>query len=827
MSTSSARRDAISSFVRYFLPFWVILACVKGIQSVFYPDPYIVSDTGEYIWAAETLRPNPYKPIGYSYFLALARLLGGPLTTVLLQATLRALSVQVLGEVLRRYVRWPRWAVLGTMLCIALDPLTLFLDHHLLSDGLFIAASTLALAATIGHVCAEREPSRWMWLSVGIGASLVALALRFVGLALPAALVVACIVYGGPGRLARVAAVAIPTVALVAWLCGQVEREYGVFRMTTFDGWTFAGNIGPIISVRPGDGDDVEDPELRLLTEYYATFPPDMLSENDADWHRWSSDSPGKRLLWAFFHPLRGGGDAADEFVRRYREESPSWHTTASRLFARYDNPYGYGRGQDQPYHHAYVLVNELLRTFARSWIAEHPVSYLRDYYLDSLVRVFTTGKLMNGGRYQMRKRADPVLDDFWPGEETLHWGPPHGDVVFALAPSMRWVLRLEWLIGFVLAGAALARSRLRVRDRVRTFGVATFAFALAFGAATALSHTMQARYVTPLVPWMVVSIAFGVFGPAQPWVRPDVFPRPSRRLRRVAVGVAAMGLAVVLFRVVGVMSEGARIDPDVAARRWFRANAIPAPSVVIEGAQRAKDWYRDLGDLRLIIVPIPTDVMGPSACDPLYDPRWFVDVDYAVVSSEFEDVPDSVSAPRASELRRHLASTWTELATFDAREHDGWAVHVYGRPSDDAADSTGGADDALAGLDDVPCGLTADFLSTIGRAAYRRGRPESAVELYESAVALCPDSEFARYDLGALYVDLERYADAVAMLERAVALDPRRTESHNNLGVARAHLGDVRGAAAAFAAALKLDPTNELARANLEIMQGLIDDGE
>ena len=40
--------DASLTFWRYFLPFWIAFGVVKIIQIFLYPDPYLISDSGEY-----------------------------------------------------------------------------------------------------------------------------------------------------------------------------------------------------------------------------------------------------------------------------------------------------------------------------------------------------------------------------------------------------------------------------------------------------------------------------------------------------------------------------------------------------------------------------------------------------------------------------------------------------------------------------------------------------------------------------------------------------------------------------------------------------------
>ena len=66
--------DRIKKWHAYFWPFLVAYIAVKIVQIILYPDPYQMSDTSDYLKSAILLRTNPFKPLGYSLFLAFGRL---------------------------------------------------------------------------------------------------------------------------------------------------------------------------------------------------------------------------------------------------------------------------------------------------------------------------------------------------------------------------------------------------------------------------------------------------------------------------------------------------------------------------------------------------------------------------------------------------------------------------------------------------------------------------------------------------------------------------------------------------------------------------------
>jgi O-antigen ligase/Tfp pilus assembly protein PilF len=70
-----------------------------------------------------------------------------------------------------------------------------------------------------------------------------------------------------------------------------------------------------------------------------------------------------------------------------------------------------------------------------------------------------------------------------------------------------------------------------------------------------------------------------------------------------------------------------------------------------------------------------------------------------------------------------------------------------------------------------------------MGRAYYRRGDTEAAIESHERALTLHPNSLNAHNNLGIAYRKAERTNEAILSLRRAIQLFPDFIEAHNNLG--------------------------------------------
>jgi len=82
------------------------------------------------------------------------------------------------------------------------------------------------------------------------------------------------------------------------------------------------------------------------------------------------------------------------------------------------------------------------------------------------------------------------------------------------------------------------------------------------------------------------------------------------------------------------------------------------------------------------------------------------------------------------------------------------------------------------------------ELTETLARAEFESGRFAAARDLFASLVELAPDSDYARFGLGASLVRLGRYRDALPHLTMATVMHPGRAEYEQLLERARAVTG-------------------------------------
>jgi len=98
--------------------------------------------------------------------------------------------------------------------------------------------------------------------------------------------------------------------------------------------------------------------------------------------------------------------------------------------------------------------------------------------------------------------------------------------------------------------------------------------------------------------------------------------------------------------------------------------------------------------------------------------------------------------------------------------------------------------------------------LNNSGLALHSHSLYLEALEKFQAALALEPDSPIILNNRGVCYFSLELFDDAIQSYKKSVAFDPRHVVAHNNLGNAQIKLFQLEEALNSYDQALALDPS-------------------
>lgn len=114
-------------------------------------------------------------------------------------------------------------------------------------------------------------------------------------------------------------------------------------------------------------------------------------------------------------------------------------------------------------------------------------------------------------------------------------------------------------------------------------------------------------------------------------------------------------------------------------------------------------------------------------------------------------------------------------------------------------------------------------ILNNLGTVYWQDGRVADAEAVWRQALAVAPQSAIVLNNLGLAASRRKQYASAVDLFQRAIALKPEFTDPHLNLGNAERALGQRAAAKAEFGRAITLSPLND--RAHLALGELLLDE--
>ena len=334
--------SAVRSMLREQFPAIILYVLLSVVLFTWYPDPYLTSDSGEYINSAVNVTNNPYRPIGYAIFLAFAHFFSATAQAVpVFQGFVYLAGLLFFVYQLTRVVELSRRARMMLGIVLVVNPLPLFYAHHFLSDSLFASCTLFFLGSILRYY---KHPSIRTLLFVIAGAGM-SLMVRHVGLFYMVFSLLVVLVVMGKKSLNHLAALALGCGAIILAMCFKMQSDLGVFRLNTFDGWTLWAASAKYIDLRPEYRASVTSPELRELYDYFASFPPGIYTTLTDLQVQWSPDSPAKKLLMASIQANNMG------------------------------------------YYDAYIFTNDKLSLISKDIILHRPIQYFLGSFVPAIVK--------------------------------------------------------------------------------------------------------------------------------------------------------------------------------------------------------------------------------------------------------------------------------------------------------------------------------------------------------------------------------------------------------------------------------------------------------
>lgn len=267
-------------FLRRHLPLLLVLLVGAGLRvlaTLAYHPALRFPDSSRYLTSAQTLQPDPLRPLGYSVLLRLLTPLGSIIWVPVAQHLL-GLGVVVLLYAFGLRLGLRRWLATLAVAPIALDAYEIQIEEYVLAETLFLILLIVALVL----LCWSRRPS---YLAViGCGLLLAAAALTR-SAALPLIVVpVGYLLVRRAGWLRLVAVVVAFALPLIGYaqLTGQSQ---GKAQLTSDSGRLLYGRVAPFADCRQLSALPASQ---RALCE--STPPAERTT--GSEWYDWNRSSP-------------------------------------------------------------------------------------------------------------------------------------------------------------------------------------------------------------------------------------------------------------------------------------------------------------------------------------------------------------------------------------------------------------------------------------------------------------------------------------------------------------------------------------------------------
>ena len=337
--------------IRDLALFSVVLLVVGVLMRIFYPQPFVYSDSYTYIYTAAHNTFDFFRPNGYPRYLRLIHWLSPGLGFLFLVNYLFfALSSLLLLFSARQVlsIRNSRlFLVIG--FCAILSPRLVFSTNYMMSDGVFSSLAAVFVASCLWLV---KRPS-WGWSIVNLLTLWLMCRLRYGGLFfIPASAVAFFLSLRGKARFVPVLVACAPILLGVAFYVitrYEYKKRTDVAVFSGFGGWQKINNALVLFPEAKELPPEAFKPEVRTLHAFMLRQPDEKFDRENTmgTLHMWSNELPCKAYVF--------------------------------NMCAELGSPYGY----------EWVVQSKVFGEYAKELVAKYPFRYLARYFLPSLWSTF------------------------------------------------------------------------------------------------------------------------------------------------------------------------------------------------------------------------------------------------------------------------------------------------------------------------------------------------------------------------------------------------------------------------------------------------------
>jgi hypothetical protein len=324
---------------------WVTttVACVAGffLLRYLYPFPNVYADTGAYISVAGTGLIGNYRPIGYSWLMAVAHAVWSPPAfLVLLQTILYFFSSLFLFLTAKYFfgrgnnITWKAF-----YLIFLLAPVCIYLCNFVISDSLFISLTNLWLA-TLFFMLFRKSAYALCWNAVFL---FLLMMTRYIALFYPMITVITLflaffrrnkiqfVVYSGIQVLLFFAVYIITR--------HQTNKNIGVDVFSAFSGWQTASNALHLVPYIELDPSEIKDPEVQSFHRYILANYGGPVFRNPDTVHVYYLWSP-EGALKKYMNALQKAGDPKRPYLYYWHSSSIAMGKWGNYIIRRYPVKY-------------------------------------------------------------------------------------------------------------------------------------------------------------------------------------------------------------------------------------------------------------------------------------------------------------------------------------------------------------------------------------------------------------------------------------------------------------------------------------------------------